>query len=303
VRYPYERFLRFLVSRKADVASAIVKLGLPPVGGLFEVDCRTHFRKTAPATVLAYLDSADRNIIFTDGVLEWAESEGIRPLWEIQPEFRHAPDPGLEVCLRIFMNPVARAVTGLLLFSKASQKDAAALLAERYDVPITEEMLAMYSRLFWDVAGMGRGAWPDFIARLLTKTERHWLGLGLGSPTLEDVKRFLGVERELDPQVVIRSVMTHSFNRFESAMNEPHPDDHGAYKWAELALKAAHELQASKPSGPVGGGSGADGGTAGSLAGDRLFSVRVDKTPITTLAELQGEISETPMSNAERKAR
>lgn len=251
---------------------------------------------------MTYLESTEAKVLFKDGFLDWAGREGIRPLWEVQREFGVAPSPELEASLRIFCNPTARAVAGLLLLSKASRVDAAAVLQERFDIATTAATLDFYTPIFWDVEAMGRTHWVPFIERLLRREEKHFLSMGLSSPSLAEVRHILGLQSELDPNMVVRNIMNQAHFRFQAAMDQPLPDEHQAFKWAELALKAAHEINNGRPtSGP---GSGGPGETAGHLAGDRMFSVRLERSPILALTELQGDVSPTPTPTmAEAKSR
>ena len=292
MQYPYERFLRFLVSRKVDLAQALNRLGLPRVGDLWVSDCRSRFRKTAPVIVRRYLDSDDQVVIFRDGFLEWAKSEQILGLWEIQPEFANgSPSANLDIAFRVFVNPTARAVLGMLLLSKASRDESAAIIKERFDIVIPSEALDLYISLFWDVAAMGRTCWPRFVASLLTKEERHYVSYGVQDPTTDEIRYALGLTQgELNTETVLKNIMSQAHHRFKYAMEQPSPEEVSAFKWAELALKAAHELSSTQKTFQL---TAPGASPADSFA---LFSVEVERTPIMSLTDLHGELPQQPIN-------
>ena len=218
MRYPYERFLRFLVSRKVDVNQALSRYGLPPVGGLWTASCRTSFRSTAPYAMVRHLDSDDTELVTREGVLDWADQEGFRLLWEVQPEFGRAQPRELDLAIRIFSSQRARLRMGLFLFSKATPTELVDVALAHFDMEIDQNVIDLYRRVFWDTAAMSRSSWEQLIENLETKEERHYLALGLENPTLEGVQCILGMKYELEPGAVLRRLMTTAIEQYDLAM-------------------------------------------------------------------------------------
>jgi hypothetical protein len=286
VRYPYERFLRFLVSRKVDVDKTIGKYGLPYVGALWVSDCRSDIRESAPFSVSRYVDASDREgLTARDGFIEWAESEGFRPLWDIQKEFgSNKPSAELDTAFQIFANPFARSLVGMMLLSQATKEEVADLAQSRLDLGIDVATLDLYTTIFWDGKFLGRQGWREFVGELKTKEERHYIGLGLSSPTTDKIRQFMGMNACTTPDEILQDIMSTAHAQYTSAMEQPNPEADGAIKWAELSIKAVNAIGMSKK---------AFGDLEGLPTGDfsQMFSVQVEKIQHVSLAELAGEVS------------
>ena len=299
MRYPYERFLRFLVSRKVDVNSTLDRYELPPVGGIWVAECRTYLRDHAPYAIVNYIDSDDDDLSFHDGVLEWADAEGIRPLWEMQREFSGGPATTVfDEAFKVFVNPCARAVLGCLLLSRATESESRGLMLEQFDVDLSPEAFKIYKTIFWDVAVVGRKSWDRFLEMLKSPEERSYVAYGLCSPTADEIRDMLGMESAVDDEVIVNNIVNRSYQQFKKAMDEPHPEAAGAMRWAELTLKAI----AVKRSGGIGGrGDGPPLGTDFKS----MFSIEVTKSKHVSLADLasQGTVAlpKDPVKEKEQK--
>jgi hypothetical protein len=286
VRLPYERFLRFLVSRKVDVASALERVGLPPLGGIWLAETRTWLRDTAPYAIVKYLDEDDEDLAFRDEVLDWAEREGIRPLWEMQREFKNSPPaPPLDEAYKVFVNPSARAVLGCLLLSRATEDESRTLMREQFDIDLSPEAFQIYKTIFWDVTLVGRRSWEKFLESLTVVEERSYIAFGLASPTADEVRNMLGMETDVDDGNIVNNIVNRSYQQFKIAMNEPHPEAAGAMRWAELTLKAISVKRGA------GGGKGGEGDKTPTTDFKGMFSVQVTKTKHVSLAELSAQSS------------
>lgn len=286
MRYPYDRFIKFLVSRKSPVDATLRQFGLPPVGDIWESQYRSEIRKAAPYSVTQYIDSDEDRLVVTDGFLDWADDEGFRPLWQVQKEFGGDPPPeALDTAFRVFINPTVRSIVGMVLLSKASDNEVVDIIQKRLDIGFDDEVLHYYTVIFWDTDLLGRKGWGPFLDRLKTKEERHYLGLGLASPTVEDLHRYLGMKPALSPDEILTDIMSKAHERFQSSMEQPCPEAAGALKWAELSIKAVNALGTSRKA----FASDDDGFDASDFHG--MFSVQIEKTQHISLAELQGEVS------------
>jgi len=284
VSYPYHRLLIFLVSRKVDVNEALARYGLPPVGGIWLARAKAEIRKNAPHAIVSYLGT-DAPLYSRDGILDWANQKGIYPLWKMQPEFGGGPPPpDLDLAFRIFINPYSRAMMGLLLLSSARNKDISAVAEEKFDISLSGEVLDVYRKIFWDVDAMGRKSWSPFIEDLKTKEEIHYITLGLSSPDINEVREIIGAELVVDHQEIVDHIAGTAYMQYKRAMLEPIPEHAGAFKWAELALKAVTaKSQLAKNAPPDDDdlllkGEGFKG----------LFSVQTTRSSHPTLADLQG---------------
>lgn len=287
MRYPYERFLRYLVSRKVDVDETIGKYGLPSVGMLWESECRTAIRESAPYSVVSHIDSDEKRVLLTEGFLAWASREGILPFWRTQAEFGGGePEPAFDAAIQIFVNPHARAMVGLLLLSEATDEEVIEFVNKRFELDVDDVAIGHYKSVFWDVTLLSRDDWQVFIGELEDPDEKHLVSLGLSSPSIADAKRFLSEAAGFSPDQVLHRILSKAHARFESAMEQPDPEASGAIRWAELAMRAISTLGTHKKA--------FGGDEAGELTPSEfqnMFSVTVEKIEHVSLSELQGEVA------------
>lgn len=274
MRYPYERFLRFLVSRKVDVNSALKRLGLPAVGGLWVADCRTSFREGAPPAVIAYLDGQD--VPVPDEMVPWARREGFAELWQA----RGGADADLDAAIQLFSSVRSRSRMALLLAAKADDAGLLAAAPGFVGSNISQRTLDLYRRLFWDGQLLSRSHWDRLLDALETKEERHHVALGLEAPTLAKLELLLQGKVGLEPDEVLRRVMATSLEQYENALRQPLPGL-DAIKWGEMAKNAAVALAQHAPKKTTETNAPSD------FSG--LFTVQVTKSRHVTLADLQGE--------------
>lgn len=286
MKYPYERFLRFLVSRKIDLNQTLERYRLPPVGALWAADCRSNMRKTAPYSIVQYLSSRDPELPLRDGVLEWATKEGFGGLWRMQREFDGpASVPELDLPFRIFSNFASRAVLGALLFSKSTVAEICAIMLEQFDLVVSIPTLDIYKSIFWDITLVSRETWGPLIMTLSTVEERNYLTFGMtASPTANEVRNMLGMDcNAMDHKTILQQLISKSYLRHKRLLDED--KDEEALKWAELTLRAINTAKTS------GGLLADEGPKTGSARFKGLFSVQPEKTTHPTLADLMGEVS------------
>lgn len=286
MRYPYDRLLRFFVSRKVDPNQALERYGLPSVGDIWVANARTKIRDGAPYALTSYIDDDAAELVAREGILDWADGEGFGELWRIQKEFGGGPAPPVvDLAFRVFMNPHSRSTMSLLLLSRVEDGDISDIFQERYDIAVELPVLELYRRIFWDTSHMGRKSWDEFIPTLKTKQEKHDLALGLDAPVLEDVRDIVGMEAILDAEHIVSQIAARSFLQWKRAMDEPSPEGAGVKMWMDAALRAADQMHKMKPK-------ARDEDTGVPAEGFLgLFSVQVSKSDHPTLAELQGEVA------------
>lgn len=288
MRYPYERFLRFLVSRKIEINSTLERYGLPIVGDMWIAVCRQDLREHAPHGLATYIDSAATELTFTEGVLAWADSEGTGDLWRMQREFGGTPaPPQCDLAFRLFVNQYTRAVLGCLLLSTASDKEIQAVLFDHFGVTLSDEALAIYRCIFWDVSLLGRKSWDEFYKKLTSHEERSYIAFGINSPSADEVRDMLGLETVHSDEQIVNLIASKSFLQFKRAMEEPHPEAAGAMRWAELSLRAISVKKSAGLTIPKTG----DGAGPTTTDFHNLFSVKPEKSAHITLAQLAGEVA------------
>jgi len=286
LRYPYERFITFLLSRKVDVNEVFEHIDLPQVGLLGLADRRERIRESAPPALLRYMKDPSKKMVFRDGILAWANDRGVLELWERQREFGRKIDSGLEGASNIFLNPQARTVLGTMLLSDAPPDEISEVIKEQFSLEFSSPVLACFRRIFWDLEGMGRKEWEYFLPELAAD-QRHILSMGIKGLRPNDIRYAIGAETESKPKEVLQDILTHAHHQFRQAMTSANPASAGAFKWADLATKVAGAIGASRG----GGGRGEDDEIPGTAAAG-MFSVVVESPRVVTLDDLEGEIAQ-----------
>lgn len=298
MKYPYERFLRFLVSRKIEISPLIEeRCRLPRVGDLWVADCRRSLRDTAPHAIAQFIDSADDTLAFQAGILDWADSEGFGDLWRMQPEFGATPaPPEFDLAYRLFVNQHARGMLGCLLLSKATDKEIHSLLLDHLGITVSDPALTIYRRVFWDVTQLSQKGWSDFSQRLIGD-ERSIVSFGIGSPTADEIRAMLGLQTVHSDEQIVNTIASKAYMQFCQAMDQPLPEAAGAMRWAELALKAVGTKKSAGLIGPK-----ADAGP--NVDFHNLFSVKAEKSAHISLAQLAGQVViPTKKAQGEKKDR
>ena len=293
--YPYDRFLTYLISRKADPAQALARIALPSIGPSLVAKLRAAIRADAPDSVVDYIDGEDDEVGEKAGFLEWAERQGIAQLWRAQPEFGGKPTLPVEDAQRLFFHPVKRAVTSLLVLAAVEEEDARQLLADRFKETISPGTIAAYATIFWDAGRMTESDWGALCAEL-RPSERHYIGWGLQEPAplAPQLRYLLGLKAKVPIEDMLRDIAEKSYGKFVDAMDQLTPGSHDAFRFGDMALRAIRELNSP------GGGKKKPDGPGGQTPSDifNLFSVEVEKLPIPTLADLQGQTSFSPGSRS-----
>jgi hypothetical protein len=291
VRYPYERFLRYLVSRKANVNDALERIGLPSVGDLWRPSAVGSLCASAPLHIKRYLNAPRGYPLIREGFLEWAEKQEIDTLWRDQPEFcTSGPSPTIALAGRLFYSPARRAVVGMLLLCGVARDEICQIVKDRFDVEVTESALSLYQWLYWDCRQTSRAFWQDVLPNFSAE-ERQLYGHGLRwpPPRVDELRQLVGLDADDDPKAALRQMLALANRGLRDAAAAPIPEIQDVFKWMAVVERAATQVQKVVQAQPKEGDAAPD-----PAAGFNLFSVTVDRLPIPTLAELQGELPEMP---------
>jgi hypothetical protein len=253
------------------------------VGGIWLARTKTKLRKQAPPGIASYVDGDEDELLARDGIIDWAYDQGFSQLWKMQPEFGGGPPhPDLDLAFRLFTNPYSRALLGLLLLSDVEDEVISDISVEKFDLAISDDVIAVYRRIFWDIRGMGQRSWTPFIEELKTKEEIHYISLGLASPNIEEIREILGLTAVVKYEDIVAHIASTAHMLYKRAILEPIPEHAGAIKWADLALKAVATKKGLvvevDPDDLLLKGEGFKG----------LFAVTTTSSSHPTLADLQG---------------
>lgn len=291
MRYPYERFLRYLVSRKANVHRALGRIGLPSVGDLWAPSTLARLCASAPPHIMRYLRAPRGRPVPKEGFLDWATEHEIGLLWRDQPEFRIGePSPALALAGRLFYSPVMRATLGMLLLAEVGRDDICQIVKERFGIESVDAALSIYEPVYWDFRQTTGALWQDVLGTFAPEERQFYAhGLRWPPPRLEELRQLLGLATDDDPEAALKETLAIAKQGLREAVNAPIPEYQNVFKWAALVERTAAQVRKGAKAQLKQGEAAPD-----PAAAFNLFSVTVDKLPIPTLAELQGELPEMP---------
>jgi hypothetical protein len=216
------------------------------VGDLWIARARTSIRDDAPYALTSYLDSRDAELAARAGVLEWAEEQGFRCLWELQHEFGATVSQELEVGFRVFCDTEMRSVMGMLLLSRSEDQEIASTFQEKFLLDVGAA-LELYKALFWDVTLLSKERWSSFIEELSTKEEQHHLGLGLEAPTSDETRSAVGLPpTQQTPDNILDDILSRSYERYLYLMTQTaDPEQAGVLRWIDSIHRTINTLQGS----------------------------------------------------------
>jgi hypothetical protein len=122
----------------------------------------------------------------------------------------------LQGAYQIFTSPLSRAIMGMLVLSKCIPTEIIAAVYERFGFILTEAMLTLYRRVFWDPDMMSRATWPGFVDRLDTKEHRNYITMGLQSPGILEVRHTLGLEVKADAESILANIATEAHAKVQA---------------------------------------------------------------------------------------
>lgn len=285
MRYPYERLLVFLVSRKRSVNRALQQYRLPEVGDIWLAQNEAQVRTTAPPSLKRFLDDGGA-LVGRAAILAWAEERGFAELWTLQREFGGQFAPQLDLAYRIFSQLETRTSLNVLLLSRASPEEALETFNEVHELGLTAEGVEYYERLFWSWRSISSDDWTRLVRAMPTKQERHDLAFALGRPTYEEVRDHLDVKVQVSPEEILQQIATKSFMQWKRAMEQPDPTQANVDYWQGAAQKAATDWDRVKRS------NAEDEDILKSGGFQSLFAVEPMRSAHPTVADLQGEVSE-----------
>jgi len=284
LNFPYERAIRFLISRKVDVNTALKRLKLPVLEWREEMARRNRLKGGAlPPVVDAYFRSEQVLINGSQAFLAWAQAEEIDELWSRQAEFSKRNDDLNEAC-RAFANPALRTVLGLLLMAGFSNDEVIEVIYQRSEFKLTAAAVELFKKLFWDVKVMRKEDWLSLLDDM-EKDQRTLLSLAFEGKGRNYIKFALGVVPEVDLRDVLTNIMTKAHMRFNEMLELPDYNEAQAIAWAQLAMKAGEKRKNS------------GGGPSRNLSEDLQLQLQNDDPEFPTLAELNASAGSIESGN------
>lgn len=239
MRYPYSLFIKFLISRKADVNETLKSLCLPPIEPKERAEHDTPC-EPIPRSVERYLQSSKNFVTEKDGFLDWAKVHGIYELWSVQPEFEDDSDPEsrrdiLAAC-ELFADPNKRTSLAVLLLKGFSDEAISDVFEAKFDSKVSAKTLAVAKKYFFDFHRLSRVDWKHLLEGI-PEDQKAMLHLGLQPHTKEFVQYSVGKLPSLTFDEIMHDIMVSSYYKFKACLNQPLADDK-AMQWAKTAMAA-----------------------------------------------------------------
>lgn len=239
MRYPYSLFIKFLISRKADVNKTLKSLCLPQI----EAEERVHHDTPAapiPRSVEKFFRSPQNLVTDKEGFLEWTKVHDIYELWSIQPEFEGDSDPKrrreIHGACELFADPNKRTSLAVLLLRGFSDEAVSEVFKSKFDTEVSAETLSVAKKYFFNFTRLSRADWHHLLDGI-PKDQRAMLHLGLEPHTKEFIQYSIGKLPALSFDEIMHDIMVSSYYKFKACLNQPLADQR-AMQWAKTSMAA-----------------------------------------------------------------
>jgi hypothetical protein len=239
MRYPYSLFIKFLISRKADVNKTLESLCLPPI----EAEERAEHDTPAapiPRSVEKFFQSPQNLVTDKEGFLEWAEVHDIHELWSVQPEFEDDSAPHrrreIHVACELFADPNKRTSLAVLLLKGFSDEAVSEVFEAKFGTKVSAKTLEVAKKYFFNFARLTRADWRHLLDGI-PKDQKAMLHLGLEPHTKEFVQYSVGKLPSLSFDEIMHDIMVSSYYKFKACLNQPLADQR-AMQWAKTSMAA-----------------------------------------------------------------
>lgn len=243
MRYPYDLFIRFLVTRRADVNATLESFGLPELTEEEIKERSDLLSSTLPPSFVEYLDSEKNIVKNKTGFLEWTEIHDIREMWEIQPEFKISEErkitrgsSDMTKACEIFADPQKRTALSLLVIRAFDFEDIVELFQNKFNFILTKGTYKYALKYFFDFSAMHQNDYANLLQNV-SPEERNSLNLALTPNSKDFLSYRIGSVPNLSYDEVLQDIMVTSYYKFKACQNEPLMDML-AMKWAAMAMKA-----------------------------------------------------------------
>ncbi len=243
MRYPYDLFISFLITRKADVNGTLLSLGLPELTDN-EILSKNLFSGKLPPSVSSYAKS--NKIGAKKAFIEWAESHGIREMWELQPEFIKTShrsltegSTSLNDAFKIFSDPRHRTAMSLLLMRNFDKDDISSTFLTRFSISVDVDTITVGERYFFDFSRMRPADWRNLLNGV-SPEERNKLLIGREETSMEFVEQAIGVTPKVSYESILNDIMVSSYYKFKALVDVPLMDSM-AQRWASMAMLAGEK--------------------------------------------------------------
>lgn len=245
MRYPYNLFIKFLISRKADVNATLANLGLPELSDR-ELFDRDFLVCPIPPSVQGYFKSPISKIEDKKSFIEWAEVHNIREMWEIQPEYKHDDlrdltknSDAMKRACDLFSSQNQRTAMSLMMMRDFDEESIVDTFIEHFDSMIDFDVICLFRKYFFDFKKMRPTDWHNLFHNL-NPEERQKLELAHQGMSKGLTEYSIGRLPSLTYEEVLHDIMVSSYYKFKQLENQPLMDGL-AQRWATMAMAAGEK--------------------------------------------------------------
>jgi len=245
MRYPYDLFISFLITRKADVNGTLTSLGLPELTEN-ELLSKNLFSGNLPPAVRSYFKSKSDKITSKKAFIDWTESHDIREMWELQPEFiktSHrtltSDSTSLKEAFDIFSDPRHRTAMSLLLMRNFDIDDIASTFLTKFSKEVGHDVITLGQRYFFRFSNMRPVDWRNLLNGV-SPEERNKLLIGRDGSSKEFIEQTIGVTPKISYEAILSDIMVSSYYKFKALVDVPLMDSM-SQRWATMAMVAGEK--------------------------------------------------------------
>lgn len=246
MRYPYDLFLRFLVTRKADVNLTLERLGLPELTETEVLD-KSVLAYPMPKSVRSFYQAeAGSEIEDKEAFIEWTHGHNVRELWEIQPEYKHsdlrkltANSTDMKDACDIFATPRIRTAFSLLVLQKFTTDEIVDTIGGHFELSLSAASINLAIKYFFDFTRLS----PQDLHHLihtLPAEQRDQYQLATKAQSREYTEFVIGKLPKLTFEEILHDIMVNSYYKFKSLVDQPLMDGM-AQQWAVMAMNAGEK--------------------------------------------------------------
>jgi hypothetical protein len=249
---PHHVLLEYLTSRYPDEASAgrvLEELALPPpLPGSYQ-RIRSLVLDKSPRDVRSFFNGG--SLPSLDVLWSWAQRQRFSGLWAREPAFvdRGFPDrANFEAAWGLLVIEAHRNVLDALLVQDARfrgerRQDIFDVMKTRFDIGISEPVLAIYVRYFFNMKWVHKADWIHYL-RECDVTRREMLLLAMQTDDRARLRHRLGAAPRFSYPDVLADVLAESYFKFKDHASDSSPAK--AKVWAKMLMDAGDRREKFK---------------------------------------------------------
>lgn len=249
---PHHVLIEFLATRYPDerrVIERLKALDLPPPlpGSLRQI--RERIQAKAPQEIRNFLRGG--RLASLDPLWTWVSRQRFGPLWAREKVFLDHPypdRPNLDAAWDLLAIPAHRNVLDSLIIQNERYRgqkrgEIFDVMKARFDIGITDAVLDLYTRLFFNMRRVGKEEWIHYL-RACSPTRKEMLLLASNSDDEARLRHRLGAAPTWSYPELLAEVMATSIFKFRDHQGDNSPQK--ALQWGKMLMEAGDRREKYK---------------------------------------------------------